>query len=117
MDLAKVSSAKRLDYLLKDGVPLLTLVKIGGHILMYVGDYQAADGSKVAMSYQQMWGLAPKDRSYRAVLGQSVFLPLLLSYPEDKELYPELANSQFYLVYLNQFPVKKLKQGLNELLY
>lgn len=116
VDISKLNAKERSDYLIKNGYPLLTLVRIKGHILLYVGTYKNGDGKEFAQSYQQMWGMSPKDRNSRSVIGQSVFLPLLTSYPEDKNLVSELDNGLFQVVYLNQFSDKPLKQGLTELI-
>ena len=102
IDLNNLTPPQRLQYLMQHGVPLLTLVYIKGHILLYVGTYSNKDGRKFALSYQEMWGLKPQDLSYRAVVGQSVFLPLLPSYPEDKKLWSQAAFATFKLIYLNQ---------------
>ncbi len=84
---------------------------------MYVGTYKYADGKEVAMTYQQMWGLSPQNKTSRAVIGQSVFLPLLTSFPEDADLGSQLDNSIFELIYLDQFPDKQVRTSINELMY
>lgn len=117
VDISALSRNDRLDYLIKNADPLLTLVRLKGHILMYVGTYKYANGSEVAMTYQQMWGLSPQNRTSRAVIGQSIFLPLLTSFPEDTDLGSQLDNSVFELIYLDQFPDKQLRTGINELMY
>jgi cell wall-associated NlpC family hydrolase len=111
------SAAERLSYLQRQGIPLLTLIHLKGHVLMYIGNYIMADGKPFAQSYQQIWGLAPPDRSRRAIIGQSVFLPLLLQYPEDIRLASLASGSVFELIYLDQWPQQPLRQGLTELLY
>ncbi|MBP9743263.1 MAG: C40 family peptidase, partial [Burkholderiales bacterium] len=116
VDISNLDARARSDYLIKNGVPLLTLVRIKGHILLYIGSYKEVNGSEFALSYQQMWGMSPKDRSSRFVIGQSVFLPLLLTYPENKELASELDNKIFQLIYLNQVPDKPLNLDLYKLL-
>ena len=85
--------------------------------MMYVGTYKYPDEKLMLLSYQQMWGLAPKDRNSRAVIGKSVFLPLLLTYPEDTSLVSELDVSLFELIYVDQFPESVQKPGINELMY
>lgn len=116
VDISSLDAKARADYLIKNGVPLLTLVRIKGHILLYVGSYKEADGNEFALSYQQMWGMSPKDRNIRFVIGQSVFLPLLSTYPENKELASELDSKIFQLIYLDQFPDKPLNLNLYKLL-
>ena len=117
VDITALSGNDRLDYLIKNGDPLFTLVRLKGHILMYVGTYKYVDGRQVAMTYQQMWGLSPQNKTSRAVIGQSVFLPLLTSFPEDTNLGSQLDNSIFELIYLDQFPEKQLRTGINQLMY
>ena len=115
VDISKLSPKDRADYLIKNGDPLLTLVHLPGHIILYVGTYKQ-NGREFALSYQQMWGLSPKDRSSRSVIGKSVFLPLLSSYPENTDLDSQYDKSIFELIYLDQFPEKPLKPDLNQLL-
>lgn len=117
VDITSLSRNDRLNYLIKNGDPLFTLVRLKGHIFMYVGTYKYADGREVAMTYQQMWGLSPQNKTSRAVIGQSVFLPLLTSFPEDTDLGSQLDNSVFELIYLDQFPDKEVRAGINELMY
>ncbi len=117
VDISNLNSQQRLNYIIKNADPLFTIIRIKGHVFMYVGTYQRADNSLMVMTYQQMWGLSPKDRNSRAVIGQSVFLPLLLKYPEDTDLMSELDASLFQLIYLDQFPDKPLKQNISDLMY
>lgn len=117
VDLKTATPANRLAYVIKNAVPLLTLIHIKGHILLYIGNYVGSNGLLVPLSYQQRWGIAPYDQSYRAIVGQSVFLPLLSKYLEEPNLAPEVTSSVFELIYLNQWPLHPLKQDLSELLY
>jgi cell wall-associated NlpC family hydrolase len=111
-DLSDKSSLERESILIKDGRKLVTLVRIPGHILMYLGAYSHfALGSKlkdkVAISYQNIWGLRPLDNSYRAIIGKSVIFPLLESYPENHELvsfYDKDTRGIFQLIYLDEMP-------------
>ena len=116
VDISSLSPKDRSDYLIKNGDPYLTLVQLPGHILLYTGAYQNADGIMYPMTYQQMWGLSPADGSSRSVIGKSVFFPLLLSYPEDTSLASELDKKKFVLIYLSQAPNKPIKSTLKELL-
>lgn len=73
IDLAKQTTEQRIKTLMERGKGLTTLVYLPGHIFMYVGKYHLADQpSLTAMSYQNLWGLKPKDNSYRSVIGGSV---------------------------------------------
>ncbi|MCX8515063.1 MAG: SH3 domain-containing protein [Burkholderiales bacterium] len=114
-DITKLSPSERLNYLIKNGVPLLTLVHIKGHVLLYLGTYKTKDGDMVAMSYQEKWGIVSKDGNSRSIINASVFMPLLLDYPEDDTLSTEAHSKLFELIYLNKFPDEKLKQTFNDL--
>jgi len=99
IDLSSKNLEQRLAYLAANGHKLTTIVYIGGHIFMYLGTY-----SSTIMTYQNIWGLHPKDNSSRAVIGKSVLLPLLKNYPEDANL-DSLGNRAFFqLAYLDQIP-------------
>ena len=93
----------RLTYLSKHGHPLMTMVYIGGHIFLYLGNY-AKDGQLFPLSYQNAWGLYPLDHSRRAVLGGSLLLPLLKQYPEDKTLASHAQRKYFQLIHLDEWP-------------
>jgi hypothetical protein len=116
VDISKLSAVERSDYLIKHADPFLTLVHLPGHIFLYIGAYRNSNGTEFPLSYQQMWGLAPHDRSSRSVIGKSVFLPLLTSYPEDTDLSSELNNKRFELIYLKSNPDKPIKATLSQLL-
>lgn len=92
-DLSNKSMEERLLFLQNSAQKLTTLVYIGGHIFLYIGN--KTDGTP--MTYQNIWGLSPPDRSRRAVIGQSVFFPLLRQYPEDPNLVP-LVNYKIFKV-------------------
>jgi hypothetical protein len=112
VDISSLTPQERSNYLIKNGAPLLTLIHVKGHILLYVGFYKSNTGEVFPLSYQQVWSLYPKDKSSRSVIGKAVFLPLLIQYPEDLHLAAQLDNELLQLVYLNQFPQKPLKQKL-----
>ncbi len=113
VDISHLSSQERAKYLIKKGVPLLTLIHVKGHILLYVGAYKNKRGQAFPLSYQQVWSLYPKDKSSRSVIGQAVFLPLLSYYSQNPHLASQLDNEVFQLVYLNQWPVTPLIQTLS----
>ncbi len=121
VDLSALSDLEREKYLITNGQKLLTLVRIRGHVALYIGNYTwAVDGvdTKVAMSYQDAWGLSPADNSYRAVIGMSLFLPLLQQYPEDLRLvslYNKTKRPVFQLVYLSQLPSESSGVGLQNI--
>lgn len=84
-DLSSSTPAERLDYLVQHGAPMRTLVYIGGHVMLYLGN-TTRDHRTVPVVYQDVWGLRPADNSRRAVIGGSVILPLLVHIPEDPSL-------------------------------
>ena len=85
IDLSASTPAQRLDYLAQHGAPLRTLIYIGGHVMLYIGN-TTRNGVAVPVVYQDVWGLRPADNSRRAVIGGSVILPLLVRIPEDATL-------------------------------
>lgn len=114
--LDKLSAEDRLKYLVKYGKAFLTIIRLNGHVMVYLGNF-IKNGKAFPLTYQNIWGLAPKDRSRRAVIGEAVFLPLLIKYPEDDTLQSLADHKNFELVYINKWPTTKLKQTLSELLY
>ncbi|RAS35786.1 SH3 domain-containing C40 family peptidase [Paraburkholderia bryophila] len=94
VDLSASTPAQRLDYLAQHGVPLRTLIYIGGHVMLYIGN-TTRNGVAVPVVYQDVWGLRPADDSRRAVIGGSVILPLLEHIPEDPTLQSLAATPIF----------------------
>lgn len=70
--------------------PFFSIAYVKGHVVLWLGEHNNPQSSEQVwpMSYQMPWGLAPADRSYREVIGQSALLPLLKQFPE----YPEGAT-------------------------
>jgi hypothetical protein len=94
IDLSTSTPAQRLDYLALHGEPLRTLVYIGGHVMLYIGN-TTRDGVTVPVVYQDVWGLRPADNGRRAVIGGSVILPLFAHIPEDASLQSLAATRTF----------------------
>jgi len=98
----------RSAYLMAHGHPWMTIIHVGGHVLDYLGSYPNPDDPThrlAPLSYQAMWGFgAVTGVARRAVVGQSVILPLLTSYPEDPELRSHLSKTTFQLLYLDELP-------------
>lgn len=98
----------RSAYLMAQAHPWMTIIHIGGHVLAYLGKYpNPVDPMHniVPLSYQDMWGLRGKTGpERRAVIGQSVLFPLLVSYPEDADLNSHLNRDTFQLFYLDELP-------------
>jgi hypothetical protein len=96
IDLSSSTPAERLDYLAQHGEPMRTLVYIGGHVMLYLGN-TTRDGRAVPVVYQDVWGLSPADNSRRAVIGGSVILPLLAHIHEDPDLQSLAATPIFQI--------------------
>lgn len=93
-DLSDATPAERIDYLVQHGQPMRTLIYIGGHVMLYLGN-TVRDGRTIPLVYQDIWGLRPADDSRRAVIGGSVIFPLLLRIPEDTSLQSLAATPVF----------------------
>ncbi|HLX54475.1 MAG TPA: SH3 domain-containing protein [Aquella sp.] len=123
-DLSTMSATERQRYLAQSALPLLTFIHVKGHVMLYVGTYDKnynGSNSKVKnaypLIYEQVWGLRDTKQTYRSIIGQSVFFPLLESYTEDKNLATPLSYSMFRVIDLSSEPDKNYKPDLNELLY
>ncbi|MCC8398794.1 MAG: SH3 domain-containing protein [Rickettsia endosymbiont of Labidopullus appendiculatus] len=105
VDMSSASPEQRISYLMENGKPFLTIIYIGGHVVMYIGNYPNSHNKEsplMAMSYQDVWGLHPAGVNTRIVVGGSVFLPLLLQYPEIPNIQSLAAKQYFQVVYLDQ---------------
>ncbi|WP_208607877.1 SH3 domain-containing C40 family peptidase [Paraburkholderia ginsengiterrae] len=96
VDLSSSTPAERLEYLAQHGEPMRTLIYIGGHVMLYIGN-TTRNGSVVPVVYQDVWGLRPADNSRRAVIGGSVILPLVERIPEDATLQSLAATRTFQI--------------------
>ncbi|HDL7645241.1 TPA: SH3 domain-containing protein [Yersinia enterocolitica] len=94
VDLSKEDLNNRITYLKDQGKPFSTLVYINDHIMLYIGN-ATVNGKEVPMTYQNLWGLRPKDSSSRSIIGGSVFFPILPFYPENPELV-SLAGKEIF---------------------
>jgi cell wall-associated NlpC family hydrolase len=106
VDLSNEPVENRLADLMKQGHPLLTLITIGGHVMLYVGNYTnpLQPNTLMPMTYQNAWGLEPNPPVRRAVIGKAVFFPLLSHYPEDTTLESQANKTYFRLTNLDEFP-------------
>lgn len=105
VDMSNTATDARINYLIQNGKPFLTIVYIGGHVFLYVGNYTDAQQQLYPMTYQNIWGLRPKESNdSRAVIGKAVLFPLLQRYPEDATLMSPAAKPLFKVSYLNEFP-------------
>ncbi len=101
VDLSSRSIDERLDYLRFQGHPLLTLIYIGGHVMLYVGNHDTENGLNTPITYQNVWGLSPKSKDKRYIIGRAVFFPLLKSYSELPHVVSLAEKAHFKLVYLD----------------
>jgi len=110
VDMSSADMDQRLQYLKAHGHKLMTIVYVGGHIILFVGNVENPNpphGSMI-LTYQNLWGLFPADKKSRVVIGESVLFPLLKQYPEDPTLM-SLANKKYFQVsYLDQLPPHSL---------
>ncbi len=107
LDLSSYNVDERLEQLKTEGDPLMTIVYIGGHILLYVGQKEI-NGQSEAMTYQNIWGLSPRDRSTRFVIGKSVFIPMLKQYPENPALASPADKKYFKLLQMDKLTPKSM---------
>lgn len=103
VDMSDATPEQRLTFLAKNGHPFFTLVYLGEHVVMYLGNYaQSGSVQPMVMTYQNIWALSPNPAIHRSVIGQSVLLPMLLQYPEDANLM-SLANKKYFqVIYLDE---------------
>jgi len=99
VNLSGLSSAERQNYIVKYGVPFITLIHVPGHIMLYLG----SENGKV-MTFQNVWALqtwARRGNGYcegRAVVGKAVLIPLELKY--DRGMTPQIAVNKLDISYL-----------------
>lgn len=105
VDLSVATPTERLTYLIEHGKPFFTIMYIKGHIFLYLGNFQQVSQKlPTVMSYQNVWGLANITGDKISIIGEAVFLPLLLNYPEDPSLNSLLSRDTFQVSHLNQLP-------------
>lgn len=94
---------------MNNGHPFTTIIYIGGHVILYLGNQpnpNSDDHALMAMTYQNVWGLAPYPSTRRAVIGKAVVFPMLLQYPEDTSLVSLAGKSEFQVAYLDELPAQ-----------
>ena len=94
----------RVAYLIKHGRPWITIVYIGNHIFLYLGNYSNAAKASIPLTYQNIWALKPLDESRRSIIGKSVILPLVENYPEDPTLNSQANTDNFQMIFLDEWP-------------
>lgn len=103
VDLSAYKLKERLNYVTHLAKPLTTLLYIEGHIMLYIGNITVND-QIIPMTYQNVWGLSPKNKDKRYVIGQAVFLPLLEKFAQTD------ISSQADKNYLKLIFIDKLNQ-------
>ena len=100
-DFSKNNIDERISLLKEKGHPLMTLIYINGHVMLYVGNKEGE-----VMTYQNIWGLSPESKDKRYVIGQALFFPLLKYYPENPDISSLASKSYFKLIYLDALNIK-----------
>ncbi|KTD44824.1 SH3 domain-containing protein [Legionella quateirensis] len=106
LDLSKKDVDERISLLKEKGHPLMTIIYIGGHVMLYVGNKDIEGNKAAAITYQNLWGMTPESRDKRYVIGQSLFFPLLKQYSEYPDASSLAGKSNFKLVYLDELNLK-----------
>lgn len=99
-DLGKLSPAKRIHTLMEQGQAFTTLIYTDNHIILFIGNFPNPNSKEhelMPMTFQDKWGLKPKDHSRRAIIGKSVLFPILERYPEDRSLLSQAAEHHFQI--------------------
>ncbi|HTJ94690.1 MAG TPA: SH3 domain-containing protein, partial [Pararobbsia sp.] len=66
VDLTSRTPAERIAWLAQHGVPLRTIIYIGGHVMLYLGNTKR-DDEVIPVVYQDIWGLRPAQNTRRAI--------------------------------------------------
>jgi hypothetical protein len=110
VDLSKMNVDQRLAYLSQYGHKFMTIVHVGGHVFLYLGNYTNPHNPKVKniLTYQSMWGLRPVNADVksdsRMIIGKSVLFPLQKVYTENLQLNSQANKTIFQLGYLDPSP-------------
>lgn len=106
LDLSKNNVDERIAFLKEKGHPLMTIIYIGGHVMLYIGNKDINNNKAAVITYQNVWGMSPERRDKRYVIGQSLFFPLLKYYPEHSDVVSFAGRPTFKLVYLDELNTK-----------
>ena len=106
LDLSKNNVDERISLLKEKGHPLMTIIYINGHVMLYVGKKDVDNNKAAAITYQNVWAMVPESRDKRYVIGQSLFFPLLKNYRENPDVSSLASKSNFKLVYLDELNLK-----------
>ena len=108
LDLSKNSVDERINTLKTKGHPLMTIIYIGGHVMLYVGNKALDNHDMEVITYQNLWGLSPANKDKRYVVGQALFFPLLKYYPDNPDINSLAGKSHFKLVYLDALDARMI---------
>ncbi len=103
VDLSADTPAERIAFLAHQGQPLRSIIYIGGHVMLYLGN-TTIDGKPVPVVYQDIWGMRPAENTRRAIIGGSVIMPLTLEVPEDPSLRSLAGTPIFQIMTLDTAP-------------
>jgi cell wall-associated NlpC family hydrolase len=106
LDLSQNNIDERLNLLKEKGHPLMTIIYINGHVMLYVGKKEFDNNQETAITYQNTWGMVPENHDKRYIIGQSLFFPLLKHYPESSDVSSQASKPIFKLVYLDELKPK-----------
>lgn len=110
LDLSSQTMDERLKTLSTKGHPLMTIIYIKGHVMLYLGSKHNEQNELIPITYQNIWGLSPASKDRRYVIGQSVLFPLLASYPEHPDAQSSANAGYFKLIHLDELPSKGMSQ-------
>lgn len=106
IDLSEESVDERINTLTTKGAPLMTIIYIGSHVMLYVGNKMEHNSEKLPITYQNVWGFRGMSENKRYVIGESVFLPLRNHFPEQPDALSQASLPRFKLIYLNALDEK-----------
>ena len=103
-DLSALDLPARMEAIHRLARPYRTLLWIEGHVMLYLGPLPpgAGAGETGFMTYQNLWGLRPKEPpDYRSVVGGSVLFPVYGTHPEAPELFSLAGRKRLVLTQLD----------------
>ncbi|WP_051131900.1 NlpC/P60 family protein [Legionella tunisiensis] len=106
VDLSNNKLETRLSLLQQKGHPLMTLIYINGHVMLYIGKKKVNQDVE-AITYQNVWGLSPVNGDKRYMIGQAVFYHCLNIIPKIRRLIHQPIKV-FKLVYLDTLDTQAL---------
>jgi hypothetical protein len=104
VDLSALDLAGRLEAVVKEGRPYRTLLCNNGHVMLYLGPVDGGVGHRERglMTYQNMWGMRPKEKpDFRQIVGGSVLFPVLARYEGAPGLASQAGQDLFVMTHLD----------------